>query len=143
MKIKKRLVLLTLFLAIVASTSYSQDQQNSQKMIIRDIQTTEKKQTPHNVDVRMLYDNESAQAVHIELQPGESLKPHITPVDVFFYILEGTPSIMVGEETIEVKQDQLIESPKDIKHCIYNYSEKKARILVVKAPKPTTTTKLL
>ncbi|RLD72677.1 MAG: cupin domain-containing protein, partial [Bacteroidetes bacterium] len=42
------------------------------------------KENPHKVDARMMYDKESAQAVHIQLNPGESLKPHITPVDVFF-----------------------------------------------------------
>lgn len=44
-------------------------------------------ETPHKVDVRKLYDHDSAQAMHITLQVGEALKPHITPVDVFFYIL--------------------------------------------------------
>lgn len=43
-------------------------------------------ETPHKVDVRKLYDKESAQAMHITLQPGEALKPHITPVDVFFFV---------------------------------------------------------
>ena len=34
-------------------------------------------------------------------------------------------------------------SPKDIPHCIYNNSDKVARILVVKTPKPTTKTIML
>ena len=45
---------------------------------------------PHNVDARKVYDTEHATAVVITLAPGESLKKHITPVDVFFYVLEGT-----------------------------------------------------
>lgn len=99
--------------------------------------------TPHKVDVRKLYDKESAQAMHISLQPGEALKPHITPVDVFFYILEGTPEILIGEEKVQVEADCLVESPKDIVHCIYNHSTQVARILVVKTPRPTTKSKLL
>jgi len=99
--------------------------------------------TPHNVDVRKLYDNESAQAMHISLQPGQALKPHITQVDVFFYILEGSPEVLVGQEKIQVYEDCLVESPKDIVHCLYNNSDSLARILVVKAPKPTTQSKLL
>ncbi len=100
-------------------------------------------ETPHKVDVRKLYDKDSAQAVHITLQPGEALKPHITPVDVFFYVLEGTPEILVGKEKIQVQADSLVESPKGIVHCLYNNSTNAARILVVKAPKPTTQAKLL
>ncbi|TVQ16155.1 MAG: cupin domain-containing protein [Bacteroidetes bacterium] len=99
--------------------------------------------TPHKVDVRRLYDKDNAQAVHITLQPGQALKPHITPVDVFFYILEGTPEVLVGEEKIRVEKDNLVESPKDIVHCLYNNSDTPARILVVKAPKPTTQARLL
>ena len=98
---------------------------------------------PHKVDVRKMYDKESAQAVHMTLQPGEALKPHITPVDVFFYVLEGTPEILVGEEKVQVHADCLVESPKDIVHCIYNHSAQVARFLVVKAPRPTMQSKLL
>lgn len=100
-------------------------------------------ETPHKLDVRKLYDNDSAQAMHITLQPGEALKPHTTPVDVFFYILEGTPEVLVGVEKIQVQADSLVESPKDVVHCLYNNSSAIARILVVKAPKPTTQSKLL
>ena len=100
-------------------------------------------ETPHKVDVRKLYDKDSAQVVHITLQPGEALKPHITPVDVFFYVLEGIPEILVGKEKIQVQSDSLVESPKGIVHCLYNNSSNVARILVVKAPRPTTQAKLL
>jgi len=100
-------------------------------------------ETPHKIDVRKLYDHDNAQVMHISLQPGESLKPHITPVDVFFFILEGTVDVRVGDETIPVEKDMLVESPKDIVHCLSNNSNASARILVVKSPKPTTQSKLL
>jgi len=100
-------------------------------------------ETPHKVAVRKLYDYDNAQAMHITLKPGETLKPHITPVDVFFYILEGIVDVRVGEETISVEKNHLVESPKDIIHCLSNSSQSIACILVVKSPKPTTQTKLL
>ena len=56
-------------------------------MIIKKVSEQKIIDTPHKIDVRRMYDNDSAQAMHMSLQPGESLKPHITPVDVFFYIL--------------------------------------------------------
>ncbi|MDD4144950.1 MAG: cupin domain-containing protein [Prolixibacteraceae bacterium] len=100
-------------------------------------------ETPHKVDVKKLYDYDNAQVMHITLQAGESLKPHITPVDVFFYILEGITDVRVGDETISVEQDSLVESPKDIIHCLSNSSDSVTRILVVKAPKPKLQSKLL
>lgn len=101
------------------------------------------KETPHKVDVRKLYDQDNAQAMHITLQPGESLKPHKTPVDVFFYILEGTPDVTVGDEIVAVDKDSLVESPKDVVHCLSNNSGSAARILVVKAPKPKEKSRLI
>jgi quercetin dioxygenase-like cupin family protein len=112
-------------------------------MKITSVKNTQISETPHKVDARKLYDSENAQAVHITLQPGEALKPHITPVDVFFYILEGTPEVLVGDERVTTEADSLIESPRDIPHCLYNYSESVARILVVKAPKPVQQSRFL
>lgn len=101
------------------------------------------KETVHKVDVRPLYNQENAQVMHIELKAGESLKPHITPVNVFFYILEGKPTVRVGEENVEVEKDNLVESPKDIVHNLSNNTDKTARILVVKSPRPTEASRLL
>jgi len=68
-------------------------------MISRNYKTEPLKENPHNVEVRKMYSDPSAQIMHITLKPGESLKPHITPVDVVFYVLEGSPTVLVGEES--------------------------------------------
>lgn len=94
------------------------------------------KENPPGVDVRKLYDSPSAQIMHMTLQAGESLKPHFTPVDVAFYVLEGTPTIHIGDESIVQVKDTLIESPADIVHHISNEGKEQARILVIKAPRP-------
>lgn len=112
-------------------------------MKISKVADTPTKENPHNVDVRLLYNKDTAQALHMLLAPGESLKPHKTPVDVFFFVIEGTPDILLGEEKVRVKANSLIDSPKDIIHCIYNNTDSIVRILVVKAPKPLTSTKIL
>jgi quercetin dioxygenase-like cupin family protein len=101
------------------------------------------KDTPHKIDVREMYNKETAQVMLITLRPGESLKPHKTPVDVFFFIVEGLPTIHIGDESLECETKSLIESPSDIVHYISNETETLSRILVVKAPRPTTTTKVL
>ncbi|HEY5123463.1 MAG TPA: cupin domain-containing protein [Ignavibacteria bacterium] len=112
-------------------------------MNIRKVIDTEPNQNPHQVDTRKLYDENLAQVVHIMLKPGEKLKRHITPVDVLFYVLEGTGIIEIGEEKMEATKDSLIESPAKIPHCWFNESESILRILVVKIPKPEEPTKLL
>lgn len=101
------------------------------------------KETPHKIDVREMYNKESAQAMLMALKPGESLKPHKTPVDVFFFVVEGKPTIHIGDESEVCEVDTLIESPANIVHYISNESERLARILVVKAPRPVSLTKVL
>lgn len=112
-------------------------------MISRNIKSEVIKENPHNVDVRQMYNDVSAQIMHMTLKPGQSLKPHKTPVDVVFYVLEGAPTILVGEESVVFEKDTLIESPANIVHCISNTSDSDARILVVKAPRPLAATKVL
>jgi quercetin dioxygenase-like cupin family protein len=98
---------------------------------------------PHHVDARKIYDTPNAIAVVITLQPGEALKKHITPVDVFFYVLEGNGVIEIGNEKQTVGKDMLIESPARIPHKWTNESSSVFRVLVVKVPKPMEETKLL
>lgn len=112
-------------------------------MKITEINNSNTSENPHHVDARKIYDTKNAQAVHITLQPGESLKRHITPVDVFFYVLEGTGIVEIGDEKREVSKDTVIESPANIVHCWYNKSNFLLRVLVVKTPRPTIKTKIL
>jgi quercetin dioxygenase-like cupin family protein len=95
------------------------------------------------VDARKIYETPHAVAVIITLQPGESLKKHMTPVDVFFYVLEGTGVVEIGNERQTVGKDVLVESPARIPHRWINDSGAVFRVLVVKVPKPTEETKLL
>jgi mannose-6-phosphate isomerase-like protein (cupin superfamily) len=108
--------------------------------LVKDVQS---KPNPHGVDARSISDTESAQVVHITLQPGEALKKHITPVDVVFYVLQGQGVVEIGEERAEVGADTLIESPAKIPHRWINESDGPLAILVVKAPRPKEATRML
>ena len=108
-----------------------------------DVKNAEVTPNPHGVKASKIYDTKNAQAVHITLEPGEVMKKHITPVDVFFYVLEGKGVVEIGSEKQEVKADTLIESPARIAHCWYNESNNVFRVLVVKVPRPKESTKLL
>ena len=108
-----------------------------------DAKTAPLTDNPHKVATSKLYDTENAQVIHITLQPGESLKRHITPVDVFFYVLEGEGVVEIGDEKQTVGPDILIDSPADIVHCWYNESDALLRFLVVKVPRPVQSTRML
>ncbi|HAY98813.1 mannose-6-phosphate isomerase [Mesotoga sp. SC_NapDC] len=85
---------------------------------------------------RIIYDKETAQAVIIDIERGNELAEHKTPVDVFILVLAGKGIITVGEEKYEVTKDDIIDSPKMIPHGIINTGEEPMRVLVVKAPHP-------
>ena len=112
-------------------------------MKITNYKNQEKSANPHGIQSVKIYDKKHALITHLLLKAGESLKPHITPVDVAFYVLEGSPTISIGEEKIEVEKDDTIESPKDIVHCITNETEKDVRVLVMKLPKPVAPTRFI
>lgn len=112
-------------------------------MMIRNYNEMSRKQNAHGISSWQLHDSENAVIMHLLLQPGEELIPHITPVDVVFYVLEGEPHIQVGEERKQAAVDDLITSPRNIVHCIYNPGSSKARILVIKTPRPQSAAKLL
>ncbi len=112
-------------------------------MKITDVKKVQPGPNPHHVDARKIYESPHAMAVVITLQPGESLKKHITPVDVFFYTLEGTGVVEIGNEKQTVERDMLVESPARIPHRWMNESTTVFRVLVIKVPKPTEETKLL
>ncbi len=101
------------------------------------------KENPHKVSARTIYDHDHGQAVVISLKKGEGLKKHITPVDVMFYILEGTGKVEIGDEVQEVSRDMVIESPARVPHRLFNESSPEFRFLVMKMPKPVSSTKVL
>jgi len=107
-------------------------------MITRPIESTEIMETIHGVDARSLYNSPELIVTVITLQPGEHLVRHITPVDVAFFVLEGTGVVEIGEEKAAISAGTLVESPKDILHCWYNESDQRLRFMVIKAPRPKT-----
>jgi len=112
-------------------------------MKITNVATVVSGPNPHHVDARKIYESPHAMAVVITLKPGEALKKHITPVDVFFYVLEGTGVVEIGDEKQTVGKDMLVESPARVPHRWTNESTAVFRVLVVKVPKPTEETKIL
>ena len=89
-------------------------------------------QNAHGVEAKKLCELPQTSVIFMSLTKGQSLKKHTTPVDVFFYILEGKGIVEIGDESQEVEKDTLIESPKDIPHLLRNTGESLFKFLVVK-----------
>lgn len=84
-----------------------------------------------------LYDKEEGVIIHLYLQSSAVMPLHKTPVNVAFYLLEGSVEFQIGEEKVSLGQGSLLESPKDIQHGMRNLSSTSpARVLVMKLPRP-------
>ena len=112
-------------------------------MNILHIDNAEIVKNPHGVKAQKLYTSEHASILQLTLKPGEKLKKHIPPVDVVFYVLEGKGIIEIGDEKKGAVEDTIIHSPKGIRMCWYNESDKLLRFLVIKTPFPNEPTKFL
>ncbi len=106
-------------------------------IIKRKLSETPVMETAHGVDARNLYNTKDAVVTIITLKAGQSLKRHITPVDVAFYVLKGKGIVEIGDEKEMVEAETLVESPKDILHCWYNESGEDLVFMVIKTPRPT------
>jgi quercetin dioxygenase-like cupin family protein len=91
---------------------------------------------PHGVQAQRLHGTEHVNVTLITLQPGEALKIHSTPVDAFFYALEGQGIVEIADERAPMPADTLVHSPKGTPHRLLNESDGVFRFLVVKTPAP-------
>ncbi len=112
-------------------------------MNIIDATTAPESSNPHGVSTRPLHGTEHVQVVMVTMQPGEALKLHVTPVDAFFYVLQGYGVVEIGDEREEVSPDMLIDSPARVPHRLLNQSDTVFRFLVVKTPRQTNPAKIL
>ncbi len=83
-----------------------------------------------------IYIQPEGEIVHLHLSPGAHLAAHKTPVNVAFYVLEGTATFVIGDEEQDFPQDTIVDSPKDIPHAVLNKGDSDLRVLVIKMPKP-------
>ena len=112
-------------------------------MNIIDATTAPESPNPHGVSTRGLHGTEHVQVVMVTMQPGEALKLHVTPVDAFFYVLQGHGVVEIGDEREKVSPDMLIDSPARYYTLNADKNMAQLRILVVKTPRQTNPAKIL
>lgn len=86
----------------------------------------------HRLDVKAMYNKHGMQIMVVSIEAGQSMKPHTTPCDALFHVLEGKATIHIGDEIEEHCEDTFIESPADIEHYISNRSDNLTRVMVIK-----------
>lgn len=90
---------------------------------------------PYNLKVIKFHDSAEAELLHLTLEAGESMLLHIPPVNLLYYILEGSPTVRVGEAKSQVQTESYIESPAGLATCVSNPTHSRVRLLIVKTSK--------
>lgn len=91
---------------------------------------------PRGISARFLIDRPDVHVANLVVEPGQTVETHVTPVDVFFYVVEGSGTINIGDETGEVKAGDVIVSPARIPHGLKAAPDGRFSVLVVKTPNP-------
>lgn len=91
------------------------------------------KETPDFAGKR-LYMEEAVNVVELTVKPHRTVAEHQTPVDVFFYVLEGSGTVSVGGNEDELVTGDLVFSPANVPHGLRNPYDEGFRLLVVKVP---------
>lgn len=92
--------------------------------------------TPRGVRARFLIDRPDVVVTNLVMEPGEVVEKHVTPVDVFFHVVEGRGTVEIGDEAGEVKAGDIIVSPASIPHGLRAAADNRFSVLVVKTPNP-------
>ena len=85
---------------------------------------------PFRFDGRILFTSNRFELVHLTLQPGEGMEPHIQPVEIVFFVAEGTGTLAVGEEVVEVAPETTIKIEAGISWSWTNTGSSPFKILV-------------
>lgn len=101
-------------------------------MNVIEIKSLEKRNKNLGVNVKNIPSDLKAKSVNLLLDPGKELAMHVTPVDVIFYVIDGSGTVTVGEEKREVKKGDFIDSPANIPHGWLNNSNEELSVLVIK-----------
>lgn len=88
------------------------------------------------VVARVVYSAPEAMLVHIDIEPEGFVKPHVTSIDMEYFVIEGRGRFILGDESVEASAGACIPNPKGISHGITNLGAGHLRVLAVKNPRP-------
>ena len=91
---------------------------------------------PFKSDGRILFTSESFELIHLTLQAGEGMEPHIQPMEVVFFILEGEGTLRVGNETLEIMAGTTVHVNAGVARAWHNREQHPLKILVSKLLSP-------
>jgi len=95
----------------------------------------ERLETPSEFEAIKIFENNDVEFIKIDFKEDGFFKKHISPVDIWIYILEGKGIIEADDIKVDVIKGDMIYSPKGTAHKVINTGHLPLEILVIKIPK--------
>ena len=70
--------------------------------------------------------------VELHIQKSGFVPPHALPIDVSFYIVEGSGEISIEDKSIQAQQGDMVHVDKNLQRSWRNTSDALLRLLVIK-----------
>ncbi|HLN53938.1 MAG TPA: cupin domain-containing protein [Lentimicrobium sp.] len=96
------------------------------------INLKEAPKVPIDRDGHILCKQRNIEIVHLNLKPGEKIEPHVNPVNVIFYVLEGKALLENEDKHVLVKKDDCIQVPAGTYRSLDNISVSNFKVMVIK-----------
>ncbi|MEZ4484792.1 MAG: cupin domain-containing protein [Syntrophotaleaceae bacterium] len=87
---------------------------------------------PINIAAHKLFGSVRNELIHLCFKPGEVLEKHKNPFDVIFYVLEGSGTLEVDDQSFSVGADTVIDVAASQMRGWTNTGTTDLRILVIK-----------
>jgi len=87
---------------------------------------------PFKFDGRILFVSDRYELIHLTLQPGEGMEPHVQPMDVVFFVLEGSGLLTIGQAALEISTTATVHVKADVSRAWKNNGDRPLKILVNK-----------
>ncbi len=99
---------------------------------IQAISLSDAPRVPFKFDGRILHTSGRYELVHLTLQPGEEMEMHTQPMDVVFFVAEGSGTLRAGGEIMQIEENTAVSVAKRVMRAWSNEGVGPVRILVNK-----------
>ena len=99
-------------------------------MEIKNITNAEK--LPLNVDAWKLLNNDKIEIIFINIPEYQYVEKHINPLDVIFYVIEGSGELYIENNKFILSAGDCISVKKNLERTWKNHSAGILKILVIK-----------
>lgn len=90
---------------------------------------------PERHVAKLIHDSEKSRVVLFCLEPGQDLSTHESPSEVVFYGVEGSPTVLIGDERVVLPAQSIVVCPPLVPHGI-SAGTGRATVMAIITPRP-------